>query len=378
MSRMVRELPEKVSILIARLSYNGLERVEIANWLAQTVLALDKHPRVGNVFHKPLMGYPTPRVRNQALTLCRMKRIDFLVMIDDDMVPDVHSPNRAVSYGNQSDDPVRAAAMTDPLPVMRDQQNFLPSALDFALEHPGPCVIGAPYCAGPPEERVLVSRFREKEGDNPNGAVGGLMLECFTRDEAATRTGFEMVSALPTGLILIDVRCTDILKPPYFEYEYTNDHHTDLASTEDTVFSRNCMYLGVPQYVAWCSFAGHAKTKIVGRPRKYPITAVPLQVEAAVRERLLDEQKNARPTDKFNPVAAGYLKLSVEDEQVIPLGDEEPESVEPTGAAHCDGKDAPLRNCADGFCVSPNGCDDAKACEKQGRCDGDTDTPEEI
>lgn len=383
----MHNLPEKVSILIARLSYNGLERVEIANWLAQTVIALHEHPRVANVFHKPLMGYPTPLVRNQALTLCRAKRIDFLVMIDDDMVPDLHSPNRAVSYGSHSDDPVRAAVMTDPYPVMRDQQNFFPSALDFALEHPGPCVIGAPYCAGPPEERVLVSRFREKRGDDPSIASGGLMLECFTRDEAATRTGFEMVSALPTGLILIDVRCTELLKPPYFGYEYKTDHQTDLASTEDTVFSRNCMYLNVPQYCAWSSWAGHVKTRIVGRPRKYPISAVPLTVETAVRERIAQEERERRPPDVANPKALAYLSLADagDDAPVIPLGEEEiepePPRVGPTiYADHCEEMGAllkanpikgELQPCAEGFCANPNGCDDAKACKKQGRCDGD-------
>lgn len=310
-----RDLPEKVEILIARLSYNGTERVEIANWLVQTALALNDHPRVANVHHKILTGYPTPRVRNQALKITRERRFHFVVMIDDDIVPDVHSPGRACGYEH--------------LPAMEDQCNFFPHALDFALEHPGPCVIGAPYCAGPPEERVLVSRFRERESDNPNEISGGLKLECFTRDEAAVRTGFEMVSSLPTGLILIDMRTLDVLGAPWFDYEYADHFQTELASTEDTVFSRNALYLGVPQYCAWQSWCAHVKVKAVGRPRRYPVAAVPAQVEAAWRKHLADEQAARRPAPVTNPKSQSYLRKIEEDDAapVPPIADPEPEPV---------------------------------------------------
>ncbi len=308
-----KELPEKVNILIARLSYSGYERVEIANWLVQTALELDKHPRVANVLHKIVTGYPTPRVRNQILKICRERRLDFAVMIDDDMVPDVHSAGRACGY--------------EYMPAMQDQCNFFPAALDFALEHPGPCVIAAPYCAGPPEERVLVSRFREKESDNPNGAAGGgVELTCFSREEAAEKSGIEMVSSLPTGLVMIDMRCLDILGPPWFSYEFQDHHETELASTEDTVFSRNLLYLDVPQYCAWQSWAAHLKVKAVGRPRKYPAAAVPAQVRQAIRDDFERETRRGRPAPRENPAALRYLaKMDADqddDPPVIPLGDE--------------------------------------------------------
>ncbi len=341
-----RELPEKVTVLIARLSYSGYERVEIANWLVQTALALHDHPRVANVFHKIMTGYPTPLVRNQVLKICREKRIDFAVMIDDDIVPDVHSPDAAVGY--------------DHLAKMRDQSNFFPAALDFALEHPGPCVIGAPYCAGPPEERVLVSRFREKSSDDPNAMTGGLELTCFSRDEAAERTGFEMVSSLPTGLILIDMRTLDTLGAPWFSYEYADHWESRLASTEDTVFSRNALYLGIPQYCAWSSWCAHVKTKPVGRPRRYPMAAVPAQVEKAIRERIAEEQAAARPPNRPNPKASLFLaRMDAAEDDADPfapeetLGEEElPEAVIPVvsyldecvGGGGCQ---APCVKCAD-------------------------------
>jgi hypothetical protein len=333
-------LPDKVSILIARLSYDGRERMEVANWLVQTALELDKHPRVEDVFHTNVVNhYPTTRARNAVIKLCLARRIDFAVMIDDDMIPDIHSPQRAAQF--------------DFIRPHRDQTNFFPSALDFALRHPGPCVVAAPYCAGPPNERVLVSRFREKEADHPDGAAGSsLQLECFTRDEAAERTGFEMVSALPTGLVLIDMRAISPVGPlnkPWFTYEFKDAEESDLASTEDTVFSRNLCYLGVPQYVAWGSWAGHVKNRIVSRPRRYPVDGVPKQVEAALRERVAREYEEAAArAAQDNPAALRFLaKINAQEEDdtpLMPLEDEIPARPAVFHGTKAEGADAILRD----------------------------------
>jgi hypothetical protein len=238
-------------------------------------------------------------------------------------VPDVHSPDSAVGYEN--------------LIKMADQKNFFPAALDFALEHPGPCVIGAPYCAGPPEERVLVSKFRERESDNPSEIVNGLRLECFTREEAAQLTGLGMVSSLPTGLMMIDMRTLELMGPPWFHYEYKDNWETEIASTEDTVFSRNALYLGVPQYCAWQSWAAHIKTKAVGRPRRYPIAAVPKQVEEAWRAAYILELSQRRPPDVVNPKAQRVLENRKRHEEnedadpIIPLFMPEEMDLSPNG-----------------------------------------------
>jgi hypothetical protein len=293
-------LPEKVNVLIARLSYSGLERVEVGTWAIQVAGDLDAHPRVNNVLHITPTGYPTSLVRNNILVTAKKAGAHFVVMIDDDMVPDCHSPQRATHY--------------ESVKVMADQKNFLPSALDFALDHNGPCVIGAPYCAAPPHERVLVSRFRERESETPSATIGTAYLESYTREEAAERTGFEMVSALPTGLMLIDMRVLGVLSPPWFTYEYKSELQNELASTEDTVFSRNLMFLDVPQYVAWSSWAGHWKGKVVGRPRSYPRHAIPAPIEKRIRQDLIDEIRNARPGDVRNETALAYLTRTEVDD----------------------------------------------------------------
>ncbi len=306
------DLPPKINLYIARLTYNNFERVEVGSWLVRVSEKLLSHPRVDTVFQDVLHGYPTPLVRNKALTHAQKCGAHFCVMIDADMSPDVHCADRAVGFVNQ--------------PVMSDQIPFLPSALDFALAHPGPCVVGAPYCAGPPEARVLVSRFREIDPTDPNAPTGGCKLEGFGRDEAAERTGFEMVSALPTGLILIDMRCLSVLAPPWFDYEYGDPQHTQLASTEDTVFSRNLAYMNVPQYVSWSSWAAHIKDAVVGRPRRYPLGAVPHAVQQSYRNQTERDRLNARPADVNNPAAAAVLQRMAEDDAppVLPLPDDEP------------------------------------------------------
>ena len=305
--RTVPNLPEKVNILIARLSYNGYERVEIGTWLAQTEGVLNSHPRVNNLLHAPFQGYPTPCVRNQILVAAQKYGAHFAVMVDDDMIPDCNSAHCATKHTR--------------LAQMADQKNFFPHVLDFMLAHNVPCVVGAPYCAGPPEERVLVTRFREFDENNANGPTEGVGLQGFAREEVYDRTGFEMVSALPTGLMMIDMRALAFLSPPWFEYEYETDVHDKLASTEDTVFSRNLCYMDVPQYCVWDSWAAHVKLKFVGRPRKYPLGAVPLAVQKTMREQIAREQREARPADRDNPAARKVLTglAALEADPVVPL-----------------------------------------------------------
>ncbi len=217
----------------------------------------------------------------------------FILMLDCDMVFDIHAADGGMDYAH--------------LPKHADQRPFMPAALEFALEHPGPCVIAAPYCSGPPKERVLVHRFSEFEQESANAPAEGIQLECFTREEAALKTGYEMVAALPTGLMLIDMRVAMILRPPYFHYEYNGDNETALIGTEDVVFSRNLYYLNVPQYVDWSAWSAHVKQKIVGRPRHYPNLAYSQGIRKTWEHDLINRAKGQRPHDIINSEAERIL-----------------------------------------------------------------------
>ena len=152
---------------------------------------------------------------------------------------------------------------------------FVPGALDFALSHHGPCVIAAPYSGPSPHQNMYVFTWRNLKSNNPNP---DMQVRQYEREEAAVRSGFEEVAALPTGLILIDMRVfSDVLvykndkgemepAAPYFYYEYTNRFNTHKASTEDVTFTRDCSLSGVPVYCNWDAWCGHWKNECVPPP----------------------------------------------------------------------------------------------------------------
>ncbi len=235
-----KPLPDKLKIAVAVFSYDGNGTMLISKWFHEvysTVLA--SHPRVELVKFEPFIGYPITRLRNKAMRVAEAEGFDFLLMLDNDMQPDVE-------------------CTSDPEAVP-----FFPSALDFAIEN-GPCVVGAPYCASPPKEDCIVMKWEPVAANN---AMLPATTERFSRSEAAVKKGFEEVPALPTGVLLIDMRVTGAILPPFFQYEFMTTMETELAATEDVVFTRNLSFVGIPQYVAWDSWAGHLKTMVVRKPR---------------------------------------------------------------------------------------------------------------
>lgn len=255
--RSIPPLPDKVKVHVNVFTYNGAVGGDAFIYTHAVSNALRDHPRVSDVFVSYSHGYPTDRCRNEVLMEAVKKKHDFVLMLDDDMAPDI---------GFRPD-------MRDPEAVP-----FMPSALDFALQHDGPCVVAAPYCASPPEQQVVVMKNRTVYPGQPNPAMG-TRLDKFTRDEAAVESGIKEVAALPTGVMLIDARVTGILKTPWFYYEYADEgHNTKLASTEDVVFSRNLSWLGVPQYCHWSAWAGHQKRFLTGRPSLTPVTQIPAAI----------------------------------------------------------------------------------------------------
>lgn len=223
--------------MFARFPYGGNESYLSSNWLVHTVLKCKSDRRVSEVFHREYDDTPIPMTRNRACVDAIRNGVDYLVMLDSDMAPDL------------------------PLPHSKP---FWDSSFDFCCKHRDkPLVIAAPYGGPPPCENVYVFRWDNRESDDPNRICS---LEQFTRHEAATRGGVEEVAALPTGLMIIDVRALADMPKPYFDYDYTDENESEKATTEDVFFSRNLSLLRVPQYCNWDSWAGHIKRKIVTKP----------------------------------------------------------------------------------------------------------------
>lgn len=255
--RQVKPLPEKVNVLINVFTYAKQIGSGAFTFCVGAGGQLQPMERVQNVSVSYCYGYPTDKQRNGAMKDARAHGHDFLLMIDDDQVPDCALGRR------------------------EDMVPFLPTALEFALAHDGPCIVGAPYCGSPPLQEVMVMKNRAVVPDLQDGM--GMKLDKFTRDEAARERGIKRVAALPTGCLLVDLRVMDVLPPPWFSYEFDDPpFNSKLASTEDIVFTRNLDWLGVPQYCHWSAWAGHDKQFVTDVPPEAPVTNIPQSIERAL------------------------------------------------------------------------------------------------
>lgn len=143
-----------------------------------------------------------------------------------------------------------------------------------------PATVAAPYCGPPPHECVYVFRWAGKSSGDPEPIF---RLEMVDRDDAAKLTGVEEVAALPTGLILYDVRVFHKLPPPWFDYEWADEpYRTQKASTEDVFQTRNASLMGMPQFCAWDCWAGHVKTKTVGKPQPMTVPIIRAAMAKAI------------------------------------------------------------------------------------------------
>lgn len=257
----------KIKLFIAIFAYGGNGGIastspQLAVWLAQLNAQLAKDDRVEGVGIKIISDTPITMTRNQAVGIAQQGGFDMVLMLDSDNQPD----------GYLGADP--------------DSKPFWDVAFEFAYERLTkgvPTVIAAPYC-GPPQHPVHrtegeVPYLFEWLNDSSEEGRPGYQLHRMNRNEAAKIRGIYPVAALPTGVCLFTTNAFEPLKKPYFYYEF-NDDHTEKASTEDVVATRNISLawmekLGEPVIFAACdSWALHYKTKAVGRPVLMPVSAV--------------------------------------------------------------------------------------------------------
>lgn len=229
----------KFDVLICTFPYGRCEDPDVARYVGDLRCKLSRDDRFDKVMHQSFDDTPITMTRNLAVECAKANKADLLVFVDSDMAPDAFQDRQLA-------------------------QPFFYSSFDFMLKHPGPCIIAAPYCGPPPDELVYIFEVQTRQSDHPNV---DLRLSMIPREKAAERSGIEEVIALPTGLMLMDMRCFEHLKPPYFDYEWADPpFNTRKASTEDVFFTRNAAFAGVKVYCNWYSWAGHWKRKRVGPP----------------------------------------------------------------------------------------------------------------
>jgi hypothetical protein len=233
----------------------------------------DRH--IDNILNWYRLDTPITMVRNRCIREAQLAGMDYVLMIDADMTPDYNpfakdAPPKFWDVAWEFMMERRAAENK----AMDGRVGDKDSLREFRLTHFSPATIGAPYCGPSPIENCYVFRWmgRETGGASPNFAIKN-----FDRDEAARMHGITEVAALPTGLILYDIRVFDSLPKPWFEYEWTDERHDEKKSTEDVYQTRNASLMGMPQLCAWDCWAGHNKNKLVHKP-------VPFTVQTARRE----------------------------------------------------------------------------------------------
>lgn len=256
----------RYSLMVARFPYGGAEEMETTDYLMKIAVELDRDKRF-DVVNMRVADTPITMTRNRVFQRAIDLGMDYLLIIDSDMAPDIelgHDPNA---------------------------KPFLQTALDFALAHQGPCIIGAPYCGPTPMENVYVFQWRKwSDLDTEDFSI-----EQYTREQASLMSGVQKAAALPTGLMLIDVRALKAMKKPWTYYEYANDGpkcgscgqagrgpEDDKISTEDVTFTRDASLQGIGVYCAWDSWAGHVKRHVGRKPRYFTSDVVAKRMQAGI------------------------------------------------------------------------------------------------
>ncbi len=253
---------------------------------------------------------PVSMTRNAAVVTARAAGADLLMFVDSDQVPDATVGNRDGAVP------------------------FFQEAFDFIYKRwdKGPHVVGAPYLGGSSTcENVFVMRWRNHVSSFPSEV--DLKLAQYTREEAFEMAGIHECAALPTGLILYDLRAFELIEPStdnlvekislpiekrieagndtytpeqmrelvghvihqsrkaqesWFYYEYTDKYQWQKASTEDVTNTRDISLAGLvqlgynPVHCAWSSWAGHIKAREVTAPELLTASDVASKFHVAV------------------------------------------------------------------------------------------------
>lgn len=255
----------RFNIHIGRFPYLGQESPDVGDWLVKTTLKLKNDPRIGQISHTEIADTPITMTRNLTVEAAKSEKADFMLLVDSDMKPD-------------------SELGADP-----NAKPFWDSSWEFMLAHRhAPAIIAAPYVGPPPFENIYVFKWTNK-GNNP--IIADYSLDQYTRDEACILGGFHEAGALPTGLILIDMRVFDLLENPYFYYEYTDKTESKKSSTEDVTFTRDACLAGAKLYCNWDAWAGHHKRYTCGKPIRQTADKIRAQLRHAL---LLGHTSNER------------------------------------------------------------------------------------
>lgn len=321
----------KLDIFFGFPSYGGnggiaSEVPDIREWFVEAILAAKKDERIGNIVTRTLSDTPVTMVRNQFVNLARQNKCDILVMVDSDQNPNLHKREEGF-------------------------KPFFETSFDYLYKHydRGPIVIGAPYCGPPDGTENCYIFYWDNEGYR--GDETRMRLEKYSRAEASRMRGIQEAAALPTGLIMYDMRAFELIEPSkltkrevlakvaagemspeegyrnmtdgWFYYEWEDNTCSKKASTEDVTNTRDISLIGIrklgynPVFCNWDSPIGHWKPWCVrGRPIEYTPDHVGATFERAITRPLAAEHWTTLSGDSWSEYIAqhGVRKVAEPEE----------------------------------------------------------------
>lgn len=323
--------PRKLNLFIANFAYGGNggcanEHPDVREWFCQTMMMAKEDPRIGDINTQTFSDTPITLTRNKAVLVARQLGADLILFCDSDQSPNLHAREQGF-------------------------EPFFKSSFDYLYAHyeKGPVCIGAPYCGPPPHENVYVFRW---DSTGVYGDETSFSLEQYSRHEASRMQGIQECAALPTGLIMFDMRMFDLIEPSkmsqrqvleeveghrmsiaeamrnisngWFYYEWKNQYAAEKASTEDVTATRDMAMVGQeklgynPVLCNWNSPIGHWKPWCVpGRPRFFGNESVggsfrrAMERDASEHDRIIDVQLPDRfkslPVNHVAPARNGHV-----------------------------------------------------------------------
>ena len=222
----------KYSVVIGLPQSDYNTNVNVAIWLfnIHDKIAKLKLP-VENVTLIPIASFPTNTARNQIVDqFLANPDNDFLFQADTDAVP---------------------------------PEDWFESALAFLVASKEARMIGCPYVGS--NEHVMVHRWTTPDNVLPP------KIECYPREEAATKTGIEEVANIGTHMVAYKRSCFEALEPPYYDYGYTCPKKVKVLETEDCWCHRRMQQKGVKVYCDWDRWSMHLKTRPLMKPHLYEL-----------------------------------------------------------------------------------------------------------
>jgi hypothetical protein len=290
-------MQQKFNVGFAHFAYGGnggisSEVPDIREWQVPLMAEISRDERIENIRVWNISDTPITMSRNKAVLMAREYSLDVLVMVDSDMKPDL-------LLGHD-----------------QDAKPFFQSSFDFLVDHyaKGPCVIGAPYCGPPPLECVYVFEWRDMQSGHANP---DFQLKMYERSQAIKMAGIQECAALPTGLIMYDMRAFELTEPkadsdkPWFYYEFSDKYQTEKASTEDVTMTRDLSLVGTqklgysPVYCNWDAWAGHWKPKCVSKPQFIQAKDISAKLKQSWEANYSQDVKLVDLKPKFRVTASG-------------------------------------------------------------------------